>query len=159
MRITWQELAVDLTGQSSDELLSEWRWLVPVTHELRMVSTLGDAFVEDDGGAIHWLDVGSAAYTRIADDADDFFRLRQQPENADAWFAPQLVGDLLRSGQRLGSGQCFSYTIPLTLGGALAAENFSPCALVAHFDALAKIQRQVVDLPIGTKISSVQLER
>ena len=159
MRITWQELAVDLTGQSSDDLLSEWRWLVPETHELRMVSTLGDAFVQDDTGAIHWLDVGGAALTRIADSADDFFRLRQQPENADAWFAPQLVGALLEGGQRLEPGQCFSYTIPLTLGGEFVPGNFSPFSLVAHFDGLAKIQRQVVDLPIGTKFSSVQLER
>ncbi len=158
MRITWQELAVDLTGQSSDLLLSEWRWLVPPTHQLRMVSTLGDAFLEDAAGSIHWLDVGSALVTRIADDADEFHRLRQSADNADDWFAPQLVGALLEGGLRLRVGQCFSYRIPLTLGGEFAPDNFEPCSLAAHFGGLGKIQRQVKDMPIGPQITSVQLE-
>ena len=159
MRITWKELAVDLTGQSSDVLLSEWRWLVPATCQLRMVSTLGDAFLEDESGAIHWLDVGGAEMTRIAGDADEFDRLRQLPDNADAWFAPQLVGALLEGNPGLGAGRCFSYVIPLTLGGEFAPGNFEPFSVSVHFDALGKIQRQVKDLPIGTPITSVKLER
>ena len=159
MRISWKELAVDLTGQSSDALLTEWRWLVPATYELRMVSTLGDAFLEDESGAIHWLDVGSAEMTRIADDADEFHRLRQQPHNADTWFEPQLVGALLEGNPGLGAGRCFSYIFPLTLGGEFAPENFEQCSLRTHFDALGKMQWQLKDLPIGTRFTSVKSER
>jgi hypothetical protein len=126
---------------------------------LRMVSTLGDAFLEDEAGAIHWLDTGGAQLTRIADDAADFDRLRVVADNADTWFAPQLVGDLLDGGSGLGAGQCFSYRIPLTLGGQFAPENFEPCSLRVHFDALGKIQHQIKDLPDGTPITSVKLER
>ena len=94
MKITWRELAVDVSGQSSDELLSEWRWMVAAGLEVRMVSSLGDAFLEAPDGAIYWLDVAAAELTRIANSKNDFDQLRQRPENAEQWFMPQLVGDM-----------------------------------------------------------------
>ncbi len=157
MRITWQELTVDLTGQSSDELLSEWRWFLPEGMVLRMVSTLGDAFLSDSEGKIYWLDVGGAELTNIAENKEQFDALRQQPEYADKWFVPLLVGDLLSSGKMLATNQCFSYKIPLTLGGLFEPENFEPCHISVHFSTLGQIQQQVKHLPIGTKIDSVRL--
>jgi hypothetical protein len=157
MRITWKELAVNLEGQSSDQLLSEWRWLVPQQLVLHMVSALGDAFLEDDTGAIHWLDVGSAELTRIASSCVEFDKLRQQNENAAQWFCPQLVGDLLSAGNVLGPQQCFSYKIPLTLGGEFVSENFDPTDIAVHFGVLGQIQKQVKHLPVGTKITDVKL--
>ncbi|WP_394002695.1 T6SS immunity protein Tdi1 domain-containing protein [Luteimonas sp. WGS1318] len=157
MKITWRELAVDLSGQSSDDLMREWRWLVPEALSLRMVSALGDAFLEDASGAIYWLDTGGAELTRIADSRENFDYSRQEPELADRWFAPQLVGDLLSAGHSLGPGQCFSYKTPLTLGGDFKPDNFHASDLIAHFRTLGKIQSQVRDLPLGTLISSVAL--
>ena len=157
MRITWRELAVDLSGQSSNDLLAEWRWLVPSTYSLHMVSALGDAFLSDTDGHIFWLDVGSAELTIIAETKDAFDHLRQQPDCADRWFVPLLVGDLLASGKSLAAGQCFSYKIPLTLGGAFEPSNFDACDLSVHFHTLGQIQEQVKPLPVGTPITSVKL--
>jgi len=158
MQVTWRELAVDLSGQSSDDLLAEWRWIAPVPLQLRMVSALGDAFLESADGAIHWLDVAAADLTKVANSRTEFDELRQIPENAEQWFMPQLVGDLLAAGQHLGAGQCFSYKIPPSLGGAFEPNNFEACSLSIHFAALGKIQAQVKHLPVGTPITSVRLE-
>ncbi len=158
MKITWRELAVDVSGQSSDELLSEWRWMVGADLKLRMVSSLGDAFLEAPDGAIYWLDVAAAELTRIANSRNDFDQIRQRPENAEQWFMPQLVGDMLSSGYRLGAGECFSYKITPSLGGAFEPSNFEVCKLPAHFAAMGKIQAQVKDLPIGARITSVRAE-
>lgn len=158
MRISWRELAVDVSGQSADDLMREWRWLIPVALSLRMVSALGDAFLEDAAGAIYWLDTGSAELTRIADSREKFDGLRQKPALANQWFAPWLVGDLLSAGHTLGPGQCFSYKVPLTLGGEFQPDNFSACDLEDHFNGLGKIHSQVRDLPLGTPISSVALD-
>jgi len=157
MRVTWKELAVDLSDLSSDDLLSDWRWLVPKGLTLRMVSALGDAFLDDASGKIYWLDTGGAELSRIADSPEHFDTLRQQPEQANLWFAPQLFGDILSSGRILKPGQCFSYKIPLTLGGEFQPSNFEPCNLSVHFSTLGQIQLKVKDLPVGTKISSVQV--
>ena len=158
MRITWKELAIDLTDQSSDELLSEWLWLLPESMLLRMVSSLGDAFLSDADGKIYWLDVGGAELTLIANDRDQFDALRQHPENADQWFAPLLVGDIMSSGKTLKENECFSYKIPLTLGGLFEEENFEPCDLSVHFATLGQIQHQIKDMPIGTKIDSIKID-
>ncbi len=157
MRITWRELVVDLSGQSSDDLLSEWRWLVPSTFSLGIVSALGDGFLFDEDGCIFWLDVGGAELTKIAETKVQFDQLRQQPDRAKQWFAPQIVGDLLASGKVLTTGQCFSYIKPLTLGGPFAPTNFNVCSVSVHFGTLGQIQRQVKHLPIGTPITSVKL--
>lgn len=158
MKITWRELLVDLKGFTSDELLSEWRWLVPEELGLRMVSTLGDAFLEDPEGNIYWLDTGGAELHRISNDKSEFDQLRQQPENANEWFAPRLIGDLLSSGASLQTGQCFSYKIPPTISGEFTIENFQPTSLSVHFSTLGQIQRQVKPLPIGAVIDKVVLE-
>ncbi len=156
MKITWRELAVDVSGQSSDELLSEWRWMVAASLEVRMVSSLGDAFLESPDGAVFWLDVAAAELTPIANSKDEFDQLRQLPENVEQWFMPQLVGDLLSGGSRLGAGECFSYKISPSLGGTFEPSNFEVCKLPRHFAAMGKIQAQVKHLPLGTRITSVQ---
>lgn len=158
MRITWRELAVDVTGQSSDALLSEWRWMVPPALYLRMVSVLGDAFLESADESIFWLDVAAAELTRIASSKDEFDQLRQIPKNVEQWFMPRLVGELLSVGLHLGAGECFSYKIPPSLGGAFEPSNFEVCMLVQHFAALGKIQAQVKPLPLRTRITSVEAE-
>jgi hypothetical protein len=157
MRITWRELAVDLSGQKTDDLLFEWRWLGLEDMSLQMVSTLGDAFLQDALGSIYWLNTGGAELNRIADSMDRFDAMRQQPEHTDEWFVPQLVGDLLSSGYNLEPDQCFSYKVPLTLGGEFQLGNFEPCNLSVHFHTLGQIQSQIKDMPVGTPISSVKL--
>lgn len=158
MKITWRELAVDVSGQSSEELLSEWRWMVAASLEVRMVSSLGDAFLESPDGAVFWLDVAAAELTPIASSRGEFDQLRQLPENFAQWFMPQLVGDLLSGGSRLGAGECFSYKISPSLGGKFEPSNFEVCKLPRHFAAMGKIQAQVKHLPLGTRITSVQAE-
>lgn len=157
MKITWRELAVDLSGQPQNDLMAKWRWLVPEALSLRMVSALGDAFLDDPIGAMYWLDSGGAKLVRIAESQEQFDNLRQQPELASQWFAPQVVGDLLSAGHTLDPGQCFSYKVPPTLGGEFRPDNFVPCDLSVHFHTLGQIQSQVKDIPVGTPISSVTL--
>lgn len=157
MKITWRELLADASGCEAD-LLSAWRWLVPPDMTLHLVSALGDAFLVDASGAVHWLDAGSAELARIADNADHFDTLRQQPEYANEWFVPQLVGDLIDSGLTLRAGQCFSYRTPPTLGGEVQPENFEACDISVHFHTLGQIQAKVHALPEGTPVRAVMLD-
>jgi hypothetical protein len=81
-----------------------------------------------------------------------------QPENANEWFALQLVGNLLTSGIRLGPGECFGYKVPPVLGGEVNLNNFEPTDLQVHFGILGQIHRQVKDLPHGTPIGEIKIE-
>jgi hypothetical protein len=159
MKITWNELTVAPGTPTQDDLLSEWRWLLGDGYQIVLVSSLGDLFLADATGRIHWLDTGAGQLTEIAASLDEFQRLSQQPANANQWFVPQLVGDILQRGVRLAPGQCFSYKQPPVLGGELEPTNFEATDLSVHFSSLGQINRQVKDLPEGTPISSFNVIR
>jgi hypothetical protein len=152
MRITWNELTVDFQKHGAEDLLGDWRWLLGDSMRLLLVSAIGDMFLADPAGQVFWLETGSGQLQKIAASNDQFQQLRQQPQNADQWFIPRLVGDLITSGVRLAPGQCYSYKKPPILGGQIELSNFQPTDLSVHFSILGQIHRQVKDLPPGTKI-------
>jgi hypothetical protein len=157
MRITWNELTVSPDGVDLDCLLSEWRWLVDESFRPVVISALGDLFLRHDDGRIFWLSSGWGRLTEVARNAEEFRRLMAQRENAEEWFIPNLVGDILTAGQRLGPGQCFGYKAPPVLGGELAPDNFEPTDLQVHFGILGQIHRQIKDLPPGTPIGEIKI--
>ena len=158
MKITWNELTVAPSNHSPAALLSEWRWLLGDAYQIVLISSLGDMFLTDASGAIHWLDVGAGRLTEIASSFDEFQQLRQQPANAAEWFVPQLVGGILLTGVRLGPGECFSYKVPPVLGGQMEPSNFEPADLAVHFSILGQIHQQIKDLPDGTSIGEIKLK-
>lgn len=153
MKITWNELTAGLSDHTPDDLLSEWRWLLDDSFQLILISALGDMFLTDEAGHVHWLDAGTGKLTEIADSLDEFQQLRQQPENVAEWFMPQLIGDIMQTGVRLTPGQCFGYKLPPTVGGQMVPSNFEPTNLSVHFSILGQLNRQVKDLPEGTPIA------
>lgn len=158
MHITWNDLTINFQGYDENDLLEQWRWLVGDKMQLILVSSLGDMFLGNAQGQICWLDAGTGHLEQVAESQQDFEQRMQQRENADQWFVPQLVGDLIASGIRLGPGQCYSYKKPPVLGGEIEPGNFEPADLSVHFSILGQIHRQVKDLPPGTKISDIKIE-
>ena len=158
MHITWNELTVNFQKHGADDLLRDWRWLVGDSMRLLIVSSLGDMFLADAGGRVFWLDAGAGQLQQVAGSAEEFKRLMQQRENAAQWFIPELVGDLMARGVRLGPGQCYSYKKPPILGGEIEPANFEPANLSVHFSILGQIHQRVKDLPPGTKISDIKIE-
>jgi Domain of unknown function (DUF1851) len=157
MRITWNELTVSPNGIDFDDLLSDWRWLIGEEYQPVVISTLGDLFLRQDDGRIFWLKTGWGQLTEVAVNGEEFKKLMVQPNNAAEWFMPNLVGDLLSSGKRLGPGQCFSYQVPPVLGGEIGPQNFQPTSLSVHFSILGQIHEQVKDLPEGTPIGEIKI--
>lgn len=157
MRLTWNELTVAFDTHSQSDLLSEWRWLLGDSYQIVLVSSLGDLFLADTAGHIHWLDAGAARLTEVAASLDEFQHLRQQPVHATEWFATQMIGDISQRGLRLTRGQCFSYKLPPMLGGQWEPANFEPTDLSVHFSILGQICRQARDLPEGTLVSSFKV--
>jgi hypothetical protein len=158
VKLTWNELTVAPSDHTPAVLLSEWRWLLGDTFQIVLISSLGDMFLSDSAGHIHWLDTGAGRLTEIASSLGEFQKLRQQPAKAAEWFAPQLVGDILQSGARLTRDQCFGYKVPPALGGQMEPSNFEPTDLAVHFGILGQIHEQIKDLPEGTPIGEIKFK-
>lgn len=156
MRITWNELTINPDGLDFDSLLLEWRWLVPESMSPVVVSALGDLFLRDADESIHWLDTGAGKLTRVADNGEHFKELMVQSDFANEWFIPQLIGDLIESGQPLAVGQCYSCDIPPALGGEFTVDNVKPTDILIHFSMFGQVFRQIKDLPDGTPITNIR---
>jgi hypothetical protein len=156
MRITWNELTISPAGVDFDDLLSDWRWLVGEEYQPVVISALGDLFLRHDDGRIFWLNTGWGQLTEVAESGEEFKKLMVQPNNAAEWFIPNLVGDLLSSGKKLG-GRVLQLSNSAGLGGEINPDNFEPTSLSVHFSVLGQIHEQVKDLPEGTPIGEIKI--
>lgn len=158
MKLTWKELTLNPDAMDFNELLSDWRWLAPKSMVPIVVTALGDFFLQDDDGSVHWLEVGAGTLSQVAANLPEFEKKIVQPENADLWFLPELIGDLIDEGQVLAEGQCYSWQVPPGLNGEISVENLQPQDIRVHCSLFGQIFQQTKDLPDGTPITDIVIE-
>ena len=154
-----EELTISLENLDGDELLSEWRWLVDESYSPVLVSAVGDLFVQGQDGSIWWLCTATGQFTQVAPDLTEFQRLTRQPNPSREWFLPDIVGHFRKVGVLLQPGKCYSYKVPPFLGGKTEPNNMELTDICIHFAFLGEVYHQVKDLPPGTKIRSIRLEK
>ena len=146
-----------VTGIVGDGILDDWSWLLKQPHRVVVVTKMGDAFVRDPQGKILFLDTMEGSLQPAADNVDAFKDALQRGTTNSEWLMLGLVAHLEQQGQQLGPGQCFSYTIPPVLGGAIEPTNVEVVDVSVHFSIAGQIHRQVKDLPPGTPVGDVKI--
>jgi hypothetical protein len=154
-----QKFTAEFDPVSASNLLEPWDWLLPHPAEVFIVTALGDALFSNSAGEVLWLDVGAGEVLRVADDRAKFDEVMNTQDAIADVYLPDLTCELLKEHGPLAKGTCFSLVIPYSLGGKPELANFQIMEIGAHFRSLAKIQRQIADLPVGTKIDRVVNER
>jgi hypothetical protein len=89
---------VDQGGLDWPNLLSEWKWLLPGTLTLWLVSRLGDIVVINEDDSVSFFDIGGGSLKRIASSRDDFSLLLGEGDNANQWLAIPLIDKLVEHG-------------------------------------------------------------
>jgi hypothetical protein len=158
MKLTWDDLTINPKGLDFEELMESWRWLVDASFAPVLLSALGDFFLQDASGAVYWLDTAWGRLTKVADNLEEFHRLRVDPANAREWFRAELVGQLKAAGVKLKRQQCFGWKVPPALGGEESPDNLEPTDVSVHFGILGQIREQVKDLPPGTPIGEIKIQ-
>lgn len=143
---------IDQTGLDWPSLMKEWRWLLPSEFSVWLLTRVGDVFITLPDGSIHMLDVGAGKLQRVAQNRDEFCTKLDEPGVADDWLMIPIVDQLVASGAVLGSGQCYSYRMLPTLGGAYKVDNRMVLPIREHFGAWGSVQRQISGFPDGTEI-------
>ena len=146
-----------VTGTVGDEILDDWSWLLKQPHRVVVVTKMGDAFVRDADGRILFLDTMEGSLQPAAQSLDAFKEGLQRGATNAEWLMLGLVAHLEEQGRQLGPGQCFSYTIPPVLGGAIEPSNVEVVDASVHFSIAGQIHRQVKDLPPGTPVGDVKI--
>lgn len=125
----------------TDELLREWRWLVPEAHHVFVTSIFGDLFLVGRDGRIFWLDVATGQEEEIASDITAFEALLADQEEADFYFSSSLARRCAAAGLTPGPTECLSYVQLPMFGGAYEPENFAVRPLQEHLDNWGPICR------------------
>ena len=85
------EYLIDQEGLDWASILSSWAWLLPRELTVWMVNRFGDLVIVTNDGAVHFLDVGSGALTRLAASQDEFCAELDDWEHASDWLAIPFV--------------------------------------------------------------------
>lgn len=139
-------------GLDHVRLLRHWRWLVPASCTILFGTALGDLFLEDEGGAVHWLDVGSIGLTPVAPGRSALAGAWEDEERRNLWFGPGLVDAIEAAGLTRGPAECFSYVMLPVLGGKFEPSNFLVRSLYDHLDGWGPICEQIATMPDGTRV-------
>jgi hypothetical protein len=133
-------------------LLRHWRWLVPSSWAVLFGTALGDLFLEDAGGAVHWLDVGSIELTPAAPSRSALAEAWEDEEQRNCWFGPGLVDAIEAQGPTRGASECFSYVMLPALGGEYEPSNFRVRSLYDHLEGWGPICEKIVSPPPATRV-------
>ena len=144
-----QQYVLPISRTDWAELLVDWQPLLPPGYSLWLLTKFGEIFVIQHDGRVGMLQVSGFQYQVVAKDKTDFQEWLADPDKMAEWFLAPLVDQLEAADRRLQPEQCYSFTIPLGLGGALTAENVMTIPIREHFGCWGEVFRQIKDVPDG----------
>lgn len=145
----------DVAPHILPDLLDEWGWLLgKEPFEVFRVTAMGDLFLIDAGGAVHFLDViGGGTLEHFARSEREFDARIRESGARKRYLVTFVVRRLREAGVRLERNECYSPDVPFVLGGTLENANLHPCEVYVHASILGQIHRQLKDLPPNTPVN------
>jgi hypothetical protein len=127
------DLTVSLEGIDHQLLLDEWRWLVPQRMTILSVTVLGDIFLRDSDGSVHWLDVAGGKLSKVADSESAFQNALRDEALRDNWFLPkidEILNDYTRA-RLCAEPKYRPWLLPASAGTLRGTDDFNlfPCQL------------------------------
>ena len=153
MELTWQDIIIDFTNIENKDLTENWTWLIGEKMAPIMISCIGDMFLEDEDGKIHWLNVGDGSLELVAENKEELQEKMDDEKIANEWFMFSLVYEIKQSGLNLTAGKLYGYKLPPVLGGEYKADNFTLISVTEHFSFSGDLHEKIKDLPDGTPIN------
>lgn len=140
------DLTISLEGLDTNDLLSEWRWVV--SNELRpfQLSKFGNWFFQSADGSVHLLDLIEGELKQIAVSMQEFDRLKDLEDNRAEWYLDGFVFRCHAEGLELGPGECFGWRLHPMMGGAFEFENIQKFSLRIYQCLVGQLLRQLHDM-------------
>ena len=155
MDLSIAQLSIDISTVDQNEILSDWKWLLPDIKSIVLITCMGDLFIEDTQGNILFLLYDGGDLEIVANSKAEFERLLEDDEKVDSWFLPSLFEKLVNAGKILKENQVYSLLKLGILGGEYNVENIQPTNVSVHFSFSGSICRQLWDIPDGTEVNIV----
>lgn len=144
-----ESITVDHRSHDWGQLLAPWHEMLPTDFTVRLMTKLGDLFLEFRDGSIHLFSAGDDSIKLLAKDWEAFCKV---VDNHPDWLVADIIWGYEQAGKTLAPGQVYSLIPPPYLSGDYSVERVLPLDVEAHFSVLGDIHRQTRDLPDGAQI-------
>lgn len=154
------ELEFLLIYPSPDDVrrgLDGWRWIGLAGLTVIAVSAFGEPFFQTGDGAIVQLDTLDGSKRVVADNLPAFAAALLEPEGRDELLLGGLVAAARSAGIVPAPGECYDFTHPPALGGAMDVAHMTTLSLVVKLDLAGQLHEQVKDLPPGTPVDRITI--
>ena len=152
MALTWNDLTVSFAHLDREKLLEDWEWLVGSALPI-LVTSVGDAFLQNEGGEVYWLVTGSGEFEKVAETYEDFQDKLKDNSLIHDWFLVPVVSQLKEQGIELKQGMLYGFKQLPVLGGKYEPGNFETTDIEVHFATSGQINFKICSLPDGTKVN------
>jgi len=159
MPITMNDLTISPEGVDMANLLDDWKWAMPEGMRPVLITAVGDVFAQGESGAVYFIDAVEGKVSSVAEDGSTFQELLSDKQFVTEYLFPARIVQFREVGMTLGPQQVYSHKKPLVLGGEDSADNVEVTDVSVHVSILGQIHRQVKDLPAGTSIENVKLNK
>jgi len=135
-----------------ERLLSDWRWLCPSSATLLARNVFGELFLEDETGAVLWLNTTIGKLSKVADSNAEFLQMAGTPEKRGEWFVEDEEKAYAQRGLIPSSSQCIGFGVP-----AVFAEGGTPATayladIYEYVSFLGDLHRQIATTPDGSRV-------
>ncbi len=157
-RLSWDDLLIEAAALDVRTLEHGWAWLLDWRdfHAIA-ASKFGDWFLARADDTVYMLDGIEGALVKVASSSQEFQALVNMREKQEQWLLSELVLTLHEEGVVPAAGQCYSFKLPLVLGGKAESSNVELCDLQVWMSLCGQIHQQTQALPEGARISGFRV--
>lgn len=157
MQLSWDDLTIDISAIDTSVLFHNWQWLIGKDKHVMMITSLGDAFLQDTKGYIFWLDVAQGQMHLIADSYDTFQLHLQKAVHIDEWFSPEFIFELKQQGLHLAPQQIYTHQTSLLTGNNATEDTIKPANVILYFQTMGLICQQNKNITTGIQLNGTSL--
>ena len=136
-----------------ERLLSEWRWLCPHQMSLLARNVFGELFLQDQAGAVFWLNTTTGKFNKVSDSEAQFLEMAQTSDKRQEWFAELETQAYAQRGLAPGSSQCIGFGVPAVFAEGGTPETAYVADIYEHVSFLGDLHRQIAEMPDGSRVS------
>jgi hypothetical protein len=158
--MTLNDITINIQNFDRESLLSDWSWLIGENKLPVLATAMGDVFVQDvNSSVVSFLCTAQGILTDIASSGEEFQNLLAQKEFILEYIPVQVIGELRASGNNLEPNKVYSFKKPPVLGGEFSLDNLEQTDFCVHLSFAGQIFNKLKDVPEGSKIDSIKLEK
>jgi hypothetical protein len=136
-----QSLTISPAGLNCNQLLAEWRWIVPENDTPIWINLFGDwAFASPDG-VVHFLDLIEGTYSPIASSTLMLDIALRSEENRNRWLLADWVEICIERSLLLARNQCYGWIKSPILGAQFEFSNIQVFDLIVYESLMGQVHR------------------